>query len=474
MSQSQIVVQDLSKQTVTDLSERLKEPAWLREFRVKAFDQFELLPVEQSMLYTKYVDLSGVDFSSIAAKPDLGAKPSPALVEQIRRSRKGHTLVEIETAGTPPELPQDLRSIGVRFTSIASAIREDPDFLRPYFLEKAIIPSEDKLAALNCALFTSGAVLYVPKKVEVSLPFRSVSIVNDARQAAVSHSIIVADAGSKITFLDELYTTDVSSLNQTIHSSIVELYARDGTEVKYGAIQALGPEKVSFANKKSVGERDSRVSWAIGYFGGKVTKSKLDIVMKGPGASGEDNEVVFGSGNQRFDITTNLIHKGTGTTGRVHAKSVLKEKARGILKGLIIIAEQAKLSNAYLAEHAMMLSPDARADAIPGLEIACNEVKATHSASVAQISDDQLFYLLTRGLTEKEAKKMLVEGFFEPVMRQVELLEVRARIRALLERKWENQPTTELATRDVGAEVEQEMEVIEGRRDIFEGHYKYR
>ncbi len=471
---SQIVLQNLSRKTVAELSERLHEPSWLREFRLKAFEQFEKLPIEQSALYSKYVDLSGVDFSSINLQPEFGKQAPADFVEAIRRSRKGHTQVQLDSATTPAEVPEDLRKIRVRFSDITSAIREDPEFFRPYFLEKAIMPHEDKLAALNCALFACGVFLYVPKGVEVSLPFRSVFILNEPRKGIISHTIIVADVGSKITFLDELYTQDESTKAPGLHSAVHEIYAREGSEVKYGAIQALGSEKISFSNKRSIGERDSRVSWAIGYFGGKLTKSKMDMVLKGQGASADDNEIVFGSGNQRFDIATNLLHKGTNTSGQVHAKCVLKDKARSLLKGLITIDEVAKNSNAYLAEHGMMLSPDARADAIPGLEIACNEVKATHSASVSQLNEDQLFYLLTRGLTEQEAKKMLVGGFFEPVMRQVGVLEVRGRIRALLDKKWENQPVGDLATRDVGAEIEQELEVFEGRKDIFEGHYKYR
>jgi Fe-S cluster assembly protein SufB/Fe-S cluster assembly protein SufD len=471
---SQIVLQGLSAHSVAELSERLDEPSWLREFRLKAYEQFEKLPVEQSSLYSKYVDLRGVDFSSINLQPQSGKRAPAEFVESIRKSRKGHTQVQLDSATTEAELPADLKAIGVRFGNIVTAIREDPEFFRPYFLEKAIMPHEDKLAALNCALFTNGVFLYVPKGIAVSLPFRNVSALNEPRGSAISHAVVIADAASQVTLLDELYTTDESTRQPSLHSSIVEIYAHDGAEAKYGGINALGDEKISLTNKRSIGERDSRVSWAIGYFGGKLTKSKIDMILKGTGASADDNEIVFGSNSEHFDITTNILHKGTNTSGQAHGKCVLKEKSRAIMKGLIIIDENAKNSNAYLAEHAMLLSPDARADAIPGLEIACNEVKATHSASVAQVNEEQVFYLLTRGLSEAEAKKMLIGGFFEPVMRQVGILEVRGRIRALVDKKWENQPIGDIATRDVGAEIEQELEVFEGRKDIFEGHYKYR
>lgn len=471
---SQIVLQGLSAHVIAELSERLGEPSWLRDFRLKAYEQFEKLPVEQSSLYSKYVDLRGVDFSSINLQPQLGKQAAANFVEKIRRSRKGHTQVQLDSATAEAELPADLKGIGVRFGNIVTAIREDPNFFQPYFLEKAIMPHEDKLAALNCALFTSGVFLYVPKGIAVSLPFRNVSVLNEPRGSAISHTIIIADAGSQVTVLDELYTTDESIRQPSLHSSIVEIYARDGAEARYGGINAPDDEKICLSNKRSIGDRDSRVSWAIGYFGGKLTKSKMDMVLKGTGASADDNEIIFGSGSEHFDIATNILHKGTNTSGQAHGKCVLKEKSRAIMKGLIVIEENAKNSSAYLAEHAMLLSPDARADAIPGLEIACNEVKATHSASVSQLNEEQVFYLLTRGLSEPEAKKMLIGGFFEPVMRQVGVLEVRGRIRALVEKKWENQTTADLATRDVGAEIEQELEVFEGRKDIFEGHYKYR
>jgi Fe-S cluster assembly scaffold protein SufB len=196
--------------------------------------------------------------------------------------------------------------------------------------------------------------------------------------------------------------------------------------------------------------------------------------MTGSGASSENVEVVFGTENQRFDTVSNITHIGPNTSGHAIAKGVVKDKARSLFKGMIRIDENAKNSRAYLAEHAMILSKDARADAIPGLEIATNEVKATHSASVAQINDEQIFYLMSRGLSENDAKKLIIVGFFEPLIERIPVLQVAKRIRRIIDLKWSGiyDFTSSLTIPQYDDEYYEEE--TRQTRDIFEGHYKYR
>jgi Fe-S cluster assembly protein SufB/Fe-S cluster assembly protein SufD len=195
--------------------------------------------------------------------------------------------------------------------------------------------------------------------------------------------------------------------------------------------------------------------------------------MKGEGASSENVEVVFGAGTQRFDTVSNMSQIGPNTSGHAVSKGVVKDKARLLFKGMIRITKNAKNSRAYLAEHGMILGKEARVDAIPGLEIETNEVKATHSASVAQVNKEQLFYLMSRGLSEDEAKRLIIVGFFEPLVARVPVADVAKRIRRIVDLKWSGVYDF-AASLKTPAFDDEYYEEGHKTQDIFEGHYKYR
>ena len=211
----------------------------------------------------------------------------------------------------------------------------------------------------------------------------------------------------------------------------------------------------------------------LGMFGAEMSRYKVDSIMKGIGASAEDVEIIFGIGNQSFDVTSNLIHYGRNSTGRVLVKSVMKDTSKSLFKGMIKIGKEAKASESYLAGHAILLDKGAKSDAIPGLEIETNEVKATHSASVAQMDENQIFYLMSRGLNREGAKREIVSGFLEPLSRKMGPA-IRAWINYLIENKWSGKSLI-LKTDEA---MEQILEVEKSRyretQDIFEKHYKYR
>ncbi|MEM4152241.1 MAG: SufD family Fe-S cluster assembly protein, partial [Nitrososphaerota archaeon] len=214
-------------------------------------------------------------------------------------------------------------------------------------------------------------------------------------------------------------------------------------------------------------------AWIGADLGGGVSKSHIDNILAGNGARSDTLEVTMASGSQRIDVTANLIHKGVGTTGRVLVKGLGLDSSRMIFKGIIKIEQSAKNTSAYLAEHAMLLSPNARADAVPGLEIESDNVKATHSASVSQIDQEQIWYLMTRGLSRDEALRLVAMGFFEPVISQIDVAEVRWSIRHMLENKWRKpgeKPIDLETLMDIYVEPEDVGKKVE---DIFGTHYKY-
>ena len=471
---AELTVTQTSEQNIRSISQTRHEPDWLQEFRIKSFNLYQKLPPELSPLYTKYVDLAGLDFESISVTP---TEPSLVQVQDVTSrlgSDRAITLYQIESETIQPRLPEALKKEGVIFTDIGSAIQQDPDLFKRYFLEKAILPEEDKFAALNSALFTSGFYLRIPKGIEVTTPFRQVTIFDSAARGLFSQNLVVAENRSKFTVLEELYSTKQNTdATRSTYSGLSEVHLREGAEVTYGSVNNLASNVNIFTNKKSLGGNDSKIVWSSGFLGGAYTRSRLESVMNGAGASSENVEVVFGSGTQRFDTVSNITHIGPNTSGHAISKGVVKEKSRSLFKGMIRIEKDAKNSRAYLAEHAMILSKDALADAIPGLEISTNEVKATHSASVAQINEEEIFYLTSRGLTENDAKKLIIVGFFEPLVERIPVPEIAKRIRRIIDLKWSG--IYDFASSlTIPAFDDEYYEEGQKTRDMFEGHYKYR
>jgi Fe-S cluster assembly protein SufB len=471
---SELTLANANEEQVRSLSKSRQEPEWLQEFRIKSLNLFRKLPAELSSLYTKYVDLAGIELESTSLIPSEPSKEQIEDAVEKLRSDRAITIFQVESKTLLADVPEVLRKEGVTFTDVGTAIRSDPELFHRYFLEKAILPEDDKFAALNNALFTSGFYLHVPKGIEVTVPFRVVTILDSEGHGVCSQNLVVAENRSKFTILEELYSTrPIGQGKRSTYSGLSEVHLHDGAEVTYGSINNLSQNVNIFSNKKSIGAQDSKIVWSTGLLGGAYTRSRLESLMRGAGASSENVEVVFGAGTQRFDTVSNITHHGPNTSGHAIAKGVVKDKAKSIFKGMIRIEEKAKNSRAYLAEHAMILSKDAVADAIPGLEIETNEVKATHSASVAQINEEEIFYLMARGLSEDEAKKLIIVGFFEPLVERIPVPEVAKRIRRIIDLKWSG--IYDFASSlTVPAFDDEYYEEGQKTRDIFEGHYKYR
>ena len=471
---TELTLASTTEQSITTLSHSRQEPDWLQTFRIRSLKLFRELPAELSSLYTKYVDLAGIDVESTRLDvPQPTQKEIDELVRKLK-SDKAITLFQIDSKIIEPDLPDPLRKEGIVFTDIGKAISRDPEFFRRYFLKKAILPENDKFAALNNALFTTGFFIHVPKGIEITTPLRIVTIVDLHKSSLFTQNLVMADTRSKFTVLEELYSSKLGDqAKNSTFGGLSEVHLHEGAEVTYASVNNLSPNVNVFSNKKSVGERDSKIVWSSGLLGGAYTRSRLESLMNDQGATSENVEVVFGSDAQRFDTVSNITHMGPNTSGHAISKGVVRDKARLVFKGMIKICKDAKNSRAYLAEHGMILGKEARADAIPGLEIETNEVKATHSASVAQINQEQIFYLMSRGLPEDEAKRLIIVGFFEPIVERIPVPQVARRIRRIVQLKWSNVHdfNASMTTPEIDDEYYDETQKT---HDIFEGHYKYR
>lgn len=446
-----------------------KEPSWFSEFRRRALSVYLSSKPEPNPLYTKYANLSKFEDSgfALAAKTKhVGSIPrdyGDLKDESIFSLRAGEESF-METSSLPK---------GLIIKEMSSAVAENGETLRE-LLAKCQQPEEDMFVALNSALMTGGTFIHVQKGTTLDRPIHNVFI---DRQPGIAHfhrNIILADEGSDVSVLFEVLSSE-NFPSPSLYSEVTDIFAQPGAHVHYSSLENLAQNSVFLSNKRALADRDSSVSWVSSYIGADVTRARADTKFTGPGATTEDYEILFGNGKQRFDVVTDLHHDVPNTSGRITVRSVLKEKSRSLLRGMIRIGEGGANTSSYLAEHGMLLSKDAKCDAIPGLEILTNGVKATHSASVSQMDEEHLYYLQTRGLAREEAEKMMVLGFFDPVISRIPTDVVRDKLRFQIEDKWNN--VISLKSDRHLDELEFEKYVkdqIKTAGNIFEGHYKYR
>src|SRR5215217_6607001 len=441
-----------------------QEPSWLASIRKQAFLQYQSLPTEVSPLYSKYSDITKIKpetihFASQTTRP--ASALSKDLADRLKEVEQETGILQVGQEINKIFIRDNVAKQGVILSSIKDALTSHSDLIRSQMSANQLNYLEDKFLALEGSAFHSGIFIYIPRNVLLEEPIRIISSLADDGTSLISRNIVVADIGSKATVVQQGYF------------ELVETHVNPNAHLELVTLQAMGHDTVNVSNRKAFVERDAKMSWYIGMFGSLLSRYKTDSIMKGPGASSEDVEIVFGIGNQSFDVTSNLVHRAPHTRGRVLVKSVLKDTSKSLFKGMIKIGKEGRGTESYLAGHAILLDRGAKSDAIPGLEIETNEVKATHSASVAQMDENQIYYLMTRGLSREGAKREIVAGFLEPLSRKMGPT-IRAWINYLIENKWQGKQL--MLRRDEA--MEQILEVEKSRyretQDLFEKHYKYR
>jgi Fe-S cluster assembly protein SufB/Fe-S cluster assembly protein SufD len=458
--------------TVNSLSDSLKEPQWLREFRIESLKHFESLPLEISPLYKKYSYLSNFDPSPFPARPPAEDLDLRGFFSGYLTGKETNIALQGNSTTIHVDIESDLAAKGVQVMSIHEAISTKERFMKDIFSKRLVGSDSDKYAAFNNALFNSGTFVFVPRGVELKAPLRKMILVRNPQTSIIDHSIIYAEEHSKVNLLEELYTAESSK--PYLNSSVLEVHTEPGAHVDVSSIQLLDERAVYLSNRNASIVADARTTMTGIYLGSSITRSRLNFLLNGRGSLAEGYEVFFCDGAQRFDFETNLVHNSPDSSAATQARGVLKNQSQSIFKGMIKIVHAAKNSNSYLAHHAMLMDKESRSHAIPGLAIDTNEVKATHSASVAQIDDDQIFYLQSRGLSQDEAKKMIILGFFEPVLARIPVEIAREGAKFMLEGKWYGEKRRLVDRETLIALTGEVPKEVQESADIFERHYKYR
>jgi len=460
---------NLDLNQIKEISYINNEPEWLKEYRLKSFDYFKKLPIEVSQLYIKHYDITGLDISQSSLNLNLEIK-IPSELESILKSFQYIPYILILDGKIAHiNLPEPLKNQGLIISDLTSYFNND--YLKEIWNLKTISNEEDKIAALNDAFFYSGYFIKIPHGLQLKVPIRILNIATKEGILSFMQNFIINGNDVKITVIEENFSIEEMK-KQSLISQNVNIHLGENSEMEYIYVNSNGENINNFTNRRILCKKDSRVSWVFGYFGGLINRSKNDNRMIEQGVITNTIEILVSSSKERYDLTTYLSHLSSYTKSVSISKGVLKDESRVLLKGMIKIAENARNSDAYLAEHAMILNRGSRADSIPGLEIANNDVRATHSASVAQIDEEQLFYLMSRGLSEIESKKLLTFGFFQPLIDQIPLEVIKDKFIKLIEDKLEGRKSS-LKEKIIETEEIKEVKQISPEQ-MFTTHYKYR
>lgn len=432
-------LESLSREAVEELSWLKGEPDWLRERRLRAWAAWERLPMPAKEEEWRRTDISALDLSGLVPFAE-GSGPVSDLAElpadlqaELGPGAEAGLLVQVGSESVYENLAGELKARGVIFTSLDRAVKDRPDLVRDYLLSRNILPDERKFVALHSAFWSGGSFLFVPDGVKVEVPLRSVYWMDRPQVGAFPHTLVVLGRGAQVTYLEEFVSPDFEGPG--FSASAHEFFVGEGAQLRYVTVQNWGRTVWHFGTERMRLERDARVNSLVIGVGGRLARSEVECYLEGVGAESEMLGLYLGADRQHLAFHTLQRHLARHTISDLLYKGALRDRAHAVYMGLIQVLPSAQQSDAYQANRNLILGGRARADSIPMLEIEANDVRCTHGSTTGKVDEDQLFYLMSRGLSRAEATALIIEGFFEPLLARIPLDQVRAKITGFIREK---------------------------------------
>ncbi len=420
------------REAIKAYSQANNEPEWFLNRRLTAFDAYASLelPVLEKTKITQWNFDQFTPFLT-AAKAASFEGLDAVVTEQIDVAAIKNLLVQKNASSVFAATTKELTEQGVIFTDLATALANHGDLLQKYFMQ-AIKSDEHKLTALHTAVVNGGVFLYVPKNTEVSVPVQAVFQVSGDGALLCPHVVIVAEANSKVHYVDTFVSSSGESM---VSNSIVEVYVGAGASVQVASVRSLHAGVHDYAFRRAIVDRDGKMEWILGEMNDGNAVANNTTILQGTASVADTKTVSIGMGTQRQNITSQVQHIGTHSESDMVSKAVMTDEATTILNGITKIEKGAEKANGVQAENILMLSGKARGDANPILLIDEDDVKAGHAASVGRVSEESIYYLMSRGITRREAERLITLGFLDAVVSQIPVEEVKNRLRQALERK---------------------------------------
>ncbi len=418
----------LSEDVVREISKLKEEPEWMTELRVKAYNHFVERPMPK---WGNTSALGEIDFDSICyylRSSEATEKDWDDVPEEIRNTfdRLGipeaeqkwlsGVTAQYESEAVYHSIREDLEKQGVIFLDMDSGLKEYPDLVKEWFC--SVVPlTDNKFSALNTAVWSGGSFIYVPKGVHVEMPVQAYFRINAKNMGQFERTLIIADEGSSIHYVEGCTAPSYST--DSLHSAVVELIALPGAHIRYSTVQNWSSNVYNLVTKRGIAHENAKIEWVDGNIGSKLTMKYPAVILKGEGSHAEVISVAYSGDGQHQDAGAKIHHLASNTTSKILSKSISKNGGRGTYRGQVTVSPKAENCKLNVVCDALILDENSRSDTYPTMEVANPTARCEHEASVSKVSDDQLFYLMSRGHSEEEALAMIVNGFFEPFTREL-------------------------------------------------------
>jgi Fe-S cluster assembly protein SufB len=420
----------LTKELVTKISTMKNEPEWMLQFRLRALEIYKKKPMPT---WGNCKMLNDIDFENIfyyikpSEKQEKNWDEVPegikntfdrlGIPEAERKFLAGVT-AQYESEVVYHSIREDLTKQGVIFLDMDSGLREHEQIVRDHFAT-IIPPADNKFAALNSAVWSGGSFIWVPPGVRIEIPLQAYFRINAENMGQFERTLIIAEPGSFVHYIEGCTAPVYSS--DSLHSAVVELIAKPGAHIRYTTIQNWSKNVYNLVTKRAVAHEDAKVEWIDGNLGSKLTMKYPSIYLLGPRAHGEVLSIAFAGEDQHQDAGAKMVHAAPDTTSIITSKSISKNGGRTSYRGLVKVYPGAKNVKSSVKCDALLLDEKSRSDTYPTMEVDEKEVTIEHEATVSKVGEEQLFYCMSRGLTQDEATAMIVNGFFEPFTKELPL-----------------------------------------------------
>lgn len=416
----------ISEDVVRAMSAEKEEPEWMLEFRLKSLETFNKMPMQEWG-----PDLSGINFDDLTYFQKASDKPArdwEDVPEKIKETFERIGIPEAERAylaGASAQyesevvyhnMKEEYDKLGIIFTDTDSALKEHPELFKKYF-SKLVPPTDNKFAALNSAFWSGGTFIYVPKGVKVDIPLQTYFRINNEATAQFERTLIIVDEGASVHYVEgctaPTYTT------ASLHAAIVEIFALDGAYMRYSTIQNWSDNVYNLVTKRAKAYEGATVEWIDGNLGAKTTMKYPSVYLDGKGARGTMLSIAFAGANQIQDTGAKMIHNAPNTSSSIVSKSIAKDGGEVNYRGQVTFGKDSAGSISHIECDTIIMDEKSKSDTIPFNEIHNSQVSLEHEAKVSKISEEQLYYLMSRGLSEAEATEMIVMGFVEPFTKEL-------------------------------------------------------
>jgi Fe-S cluster assembly protein SufB len=417
----------INREIVETISRMKDEPEWMLAFRLKALEYFLARPMptwgSPMLAEVNFDDIHYFVRSSERASRSWDDVPEDVKrtfdrlgIPEAERKFLSGVGAQYESEVVYHQVREDLEKQGVIFMDMDTALREHPEILREH-MGTIIPPNDNKLAALNSAVWSGGSFVYVPKGVHVEMPLQAYFRINTENMGQFERTLIIADEGSYVHYVEGCTAPTYSS--DSLHSAVVELIAKPGARIRYTTVQNWSNNVFNLVTKRAVAETDATVEWVDCNLGSKLTMKYPAVWLMGERAHGEVLSIAFAGEGQHQDAGAKIVHAAPNTTSNIFAKSISKDGGRSSYRGLLEVAKGAHGSKSKVVCDALLLDEHSRSDTYPTIRIGEDDVDVGHEATVSKVGDEQLFYLMSHGLTEEEAGKLIVNGFIEPIVKEL-------------------------------------------------------